>query len=226
MRLWRPTIGMLVLVFTAVLLTACGGAGESVDPVQLGGPHIAGAFEQSQLATEHSRLGADAAQSGDLDGARQHAEHVINIIVGENSGDQFGVAFGDQDNNGTAENPGDGVGVWPYTNDAIMQIDTVIVGTSFDAEAKNRLGEARQCLVNLREQMKLALADAQSVLGAADTTAMMPLADTMVKHANDGTNGVDADGDGNIALTAGECGAQQALDIVSSYAPALLAPSE
>jgi hypothetical protein len=210
-----------------VLLAACGGAAPATESTsQLGGPHIAGAFEQSQLATEHSRLDADAALSGDLDGTRQHAEYVINIIVGQNSGDEFGIAFGDHDNNGTAENPGDGVGVWPHTNNAIAQIDSAIAGSDFDAEVKNRLGEARLCLVNLREQMKLALADAQTVLAATDTAAMVPLADTMVKHANDGTNGVDADGDGNIALTAGECGAQQALDIVSSYAPALLAPSE
>jgi hypothetical protein len=225
MKSWRPT--MVLPVFSALILAACGAAGApETESAPIGGPYISGAFEQSQLATEHSRLGAESAASGDLDGARQHAEHVINIIVGENSGDQFGIAFGDHDGNGTAENPGDGIGVWPYTNDAITQLDGAIAGTNFDAEVKNRLGEARQCLVNLREQMKLALADAESVLGAADAAAALPLAENLVTHANGGTSGADADSDGNIALTINECGAQQALDIISGAAPALLGPSE
>jgi hypothetical protein len=47
--------------------------------------------------------------SDNLQGAKQHSEHVINIIEGRE-----GELFADWDGNGAAENPGDAVGLLNY----------------------------------------------------------------------------------------------------------------
>lgn len=183
-----------------------------------------GAFEQAQLAAEHSQLAADALASGDLPGGQRHAEHVINIIVGEasNAGERFGVGFGDHNADGASENPGDGYGVWPYTDDALRQIDNTIEASDTGAETRDRLGEARICLVNLRDQETIVVAQAQLLLEAPSADVAQDIADIMLQSANAGTYGVDASGNTVVDLRPGECGAQQALEIVTEFAPALL----
>lgn len=185
---------------------------------------ISGAYAQSQLMSQHGALALAAATGNDLPGARQHAEHVINIIVGESSGDQFGIAFGDHDGNGTAENPGDGIGVWPYTNDAIAQLDALLEGVDTPESQKAPLTSARQCLVNLREQAKVTLDQAQAVLAGADAPAAASAAQIMAASADAGALGIDSDGNSSIDPIVGECGAEQAYDILSLNIPTLITP--
>ena len=70
---------------------------------------IAGTRAQAETALAHANLAKTAADNGDLAGAKQHAEHVVNIIEGSN-----GANFGDLDGDGSAQNPGDGFGVLVY----------------------------------------------------------------------------------------------------------------
>lgn len=62
--------------------------------------------EQLDTAILHANLAKREADAGNVAGLRQHIEHVINIIEGED-----GPNFGDLDGNGSTQNPGDGVGV-------------------------------------------------------------------------------------------------------------------
>jgi hypothetical protein len=224
---------MIIGVVLLVALVGCSGGGAAAtdlppaptgDGVETGVSPVSGAYTQSQVASQHAALGLTAATGGDLNGARQHAEHVINIIVGETSGDQFGIAFGDHDGNGTAENPGDGVGVWPYTNDAIAQLDALLEGVDTPEDQKPHLTTARQCLINLREQAKVALDQAQAVLASPDAPSAASAAQTMAAAADAGALGIDADGNGSTDPIVGECGAEQAYDVLSLNIPTMIQP--
>ena len=52
----------------------------------------------------------ESLDAGDLQGARRHAEHVLNVLALDQ--------FGDMDGSGLAENPGDDVGVRRYVEQA------------------------------------------------------------------------------------------------------------
>ena len=78
------------------------------------------AAAQVDLALGHSGFLADELASDSLDAAKNHAEHVINILDGED-----GLFYGDNNRDGQAQNPGDGVGVRGYLEQALA-----IVGAS------------------------------------------------------------------------------------------------
>ncbi len=69
----------------------------------------------------HRQLAIDALVANNLSGGKQHAEHTINLLVGEQSPD-----FADWDGNGRIENPGDGVGVINY----LLLLDEAIAGAT------------------------------------------------------------------------------------------------
>ena len=77
-----------------------------------------GLREQVWLAWVHAELAAD---SSDLAGIAQHAEHVVNIIEGAD-----GENFGDIDGDGDTQNPGDGFGVLPYAADTIAHAELTV----------------------------------------------------------------------------------------------------
>ncbi|CAG0935494.1 hypothetical protein TFLX_04335 [Thermoflexales bacterium] len=69
----------------------------------------AGLVAQSGVAIQHVQNAVNAAAIGSLPEMRTHLEHVVNILEGA-----AGPRFSDYDDNGTAENPGDGFGVIGY----------------------------------------------------------------------------------------------------------------
>jgi hypothetical protein len=69
----------------------------------------AGAAGQAKTFDSHKGFSISDLDRDNLVGARQHAEHTINIAVGEGSPD-----YGDWDSNGNAQNPGDGFGLLSY----------------------------------------------------------------------------------------------------------------
>ena len=75
----------------------------------LDSPSSAGAAGQARTFDSHKGFSISDLDRDNLVGARQHAEHTINIAVGEGSPD-----YGDWDSNGNAQNPGDGFGLLSY----------------------------------------------------------------------------------------------------------------
>jgi hypothetical protein len=59
--------------------------------------------------TSHLNLTVDAISQGNLEAAKVHAEHVINVIEGRE-----GAEFGDWNGDGLSQNPGDNFGLLPY----------------------------------------------------------------------------------------------------------------
>lgn len=83
-----------------------------------------GLKSQTDVSAQHVRNAANAAAIGALPETRAHLEHVINIIDGAN-----GPMFGDYNDNGAAENPGDGFGVLDYAG----QISQLLPAVSNEA---------------------------------------------------------------------------------------------
>lgn len=86
--------------------------------------HLQGLFDASNgrlsqaeaqlaIAQQHTQFGLDSLANNNLDEAKQHMEHVVNILDGDTG--QF---FGDLNLDGQAQNPGDGVGVRVYLEES------------------------------------------------------------------------------------------------------------
>ena len=102
--------------------------------------------EQLDTAIFHANLAKQEADAGNVAGLRQHIEHVINIIEGED-----GPNFGDLDGNGFTQNPGDGVGVLthaanrmhgPFAASAAPD-DPVVVAEAAHVDAAGANAESR-----------------------------------------------------------------------------------
>jgi hypothetical protein len=102
----------------------------------------------------HRQLAIDALQGGDLAEGKQHAEHTINILVGELSQD-----FVDWDGNGRIENPGDGVGLTNY----LLLLGEAIAGA--DGEPDTALDAQLDAL----QQIAANAEDAAKRIAASDT---------------------------------------------------------
>jgi serine/threonine-protein kinase len=70
---------------------------------------LSGLPSQAAAYDSHLSFAVEGAEGGNLEGAKLHSEHVINIIEGSAGSD-----FGDWDGDGQTQNPGDDVGLIPY----------------------------------------------------------------------------------------------------------------
>jgi tRNA A-37 threonylcarbamoyl transferase component Bud32 len=91
---------------------------------------------RSEASTHDSHLGFSlaAVQAGNLTAAKQHAEHTINILEGEAS-----QAYGDWDQNGRAENPGDRFGLIPYLRLAVAMVNSELQNPEISPETQASL---------------------------------------------------------------------------------------
>ena len=79
------------------------------------------ALEQTAVAAQHTGFSLDALAANNLTEAKQHLEHVVNILDGE-SGDRFG----DVNLDGQPQNPGDGVGVRVYLENSRLHLEKAL----------------------------------------------------------------------------------------------------
>ena len=151
----------------------------------LGKPLLAAAQSEANLAQTHATKIAEALAIGDLVGAQEHAEHVVNILAGE-----MGESFGDRNRDGQIQNPGDGVGVRLY----LTRIDTVFGDLSIDHSAlESAITKADAALIVARQ------------ITAADTsTEAQQSAAVLTTHLTELLVGTDLDGSGAIEPNRGE----------------------
>ena len=143
---------------------------------------ITAAQQQATIAVQHTGFLRNALGETDLPQARRHAEHIINILDGKN-----GFMYGDLDRNGRTENPGDGVGVRSYLDEAhdratdlveLTEYETALQAESKKAEAIIDALEAGQAAVSssfdnalqifASDTVTEALAHAQDLTGVTD----------------------------------------------------------
>jgi LysM repeat protein len=124
---------------------------------------LAGAQSQVELAQTHLGFLQSALSSENQTEVRSHAEHVVNILEGEE-----GVLFGDNDRNGQAQNPGDGVGVRGHIAQALSQTQAVLdaLATAGDSQAQ------------VQELVTLQLSSQELVQEATDKAFQVFAADT------------------------------------------------
>lgn len=175
--------------------------------------YLPGAEEQAQLAADHGGFMSDSLAAGNLAVAQNHAEHVINILAGQDNS-----AFGDLNGDGQAQNPGDGFGVILYLERAREQAQ-LAAATEGAGEQIQRNSEATIVAID----SALAFIDeAIQVAGrvlASDSVSEAQLSDQALNSALAAIlDGRDADEDGLISSSPGEGGIRTAYQQALKFA--------
>jgi hypothetical protein len=168
------------------------------EPYQTG--LLSGARRQMTIAIAHSGFLEDALDDN-LDEARRHAEHIINVIEGET-----GKHFGDLDGDGMAQDPGDGFGVRPYlaaAREAMAQATAAMTATA-DSRffAERYLAANDHTLVLLEKAYEKTL----QIFAADSADEARPFAIELRVLLDAALNGEDVDGNGVVDPLADEGG--------------------
>jgi len=162
---------------------------------------LGGADEQARLANDHGGFLSESLAAGDLATAKQHAEHVINILAGEDNS-----AFGDLNGDGLAQNPGDGFGVVVYLEKSKEHTQLAAAADGASEEVKLHAAHTIIGTDNALAFLEEAIQAAGRVL-ASDSVAEAQLAAETLSSVLDALlNGRDADNDGTITSSPGEGG--------------------
>lgn len=162
---------------------------------------LPGAEEQLLIAIDHAGFAQEALAANDLNQARRHAEHVVNILEGKN-----GPHYGDLDGDGLAQNPGDGFGVLPYLEGAMEQVQLAAEIAPATAGMQQAAGRLRNTGDNHLNLLNAALEKALQIFAADTVTEAQPFADKLAELLNQVQNGTDLDGNGTIDPTKNEGG--------------------
>jgi hypothetical protein len=194
-----------------VAVRAATPAGLAFDP---------GLREQTKVLETHGGLLDEAAKANDQIGMRVHAEHVINIVVGQNN-----PQYGDLDGNGETANPGDGFGVAEYGNGLITLLDQVLESGDASERRKTIAQQMRQCVVNVRNYATDSVGQSQTVLAAPDPASALVNTDQVLQFTRAAYNGFDQNGNGTIEFIPLECGADQGYQLCKPLTAIELKPA-
>jgi serine/threonine protein kinase len=162
-----------------------------------GGSLLDGATREATFARQHSGLAANATTLG---GMRVHAEHTINILLGQQE---------DLDGNGRGENPGRGVGVdfFLAAIDRHVQTAATAANTTLDVQQNAEL--IRVCTQNVRRWSERTVELERQLLTIESVEAGTAAAQESTLLMEQALNGVDANQNGQIEAFEDECGLAQ-----------------
>lgn len=172
-----------------------------------GNAFLIGAEEQLLLAIEHAGFLQEELAADDIDEAHRHAEHVVNILDGED-----GPNFGNLDGDATAQNPGDGFGVRAYLEGAKQHAQLAADAEDATAEVKLHAGHVLISSDNTLARLEAAIAEALGVIASDSASEAQPAADAMSEFLELAYSGQDVDGDGAIAPIEDEGGWETAYE--------------
>ena len=132
---------------------------------------LSGLQDEARTHDSHVGFSLSAIEAGSLGGAKLHAEHVINLLEGEESEN-----YGNWDQSGGAENPGDGFGLIAYLDLAWELAQSELKNP--DASA-----ETTAALVALTTDLEEALAVAEESSRTARRLVAVDSIDEMRPHA-------------------------------------------
>jgi hypothetical protein len=164
-----------------------------------------GQRSQAETASLHANLSNTAAQNGDLAGAQQHAEHVVNIIEGES-----GANYGDLDGDGATQNPGDTFGLLTYAAGTAQHANLAMNASDADVEVLLHGQHVVDSSTNVTTWATVARDNALKVAGTSDIANAQTYAAMMAQAAQDALEGVDANTSGAVDPIIGEGAAQTA----------------
>lgn len=153
-----------------------------------------GARRQAEELLRHAHEVNSAYQFLSIADAQRHAEHIINLLEGEE-----GNFFGDLDGAHGIQNPGDGYGILTYVSG--MQEAAVAAANTPDATNAIQVHSTHVVLatdnaVHWGSQIRDA---ALQITNTADVGDIGPYVETIVQLSNLLLNGSDDNGDGNVA---------------------------
>lgn len=163
--------------------------------------YLVGAEGQALLAIEHGGFLSESLAAGNLANARLHAEHVNNILVGEESD-----AFGDLDGDGLAQNPGDGFGLITYLENAREHAQLAADADGASEEVKLHADHTIIGIDNALAFLDDAIRAAGRVIASDSAAEAQTAAEELADLLDASLNGTDANSDGVIAPSPGEGG--------------------
>ncbi len=168
---------------------------------------LIGAHGELHHALEHAGFLLDELANNNIREAQRHAEHVVNILDGEN-----GPNFGDLDGDSLAQNPGDGFGVREYFLGAQEHAQLAADAEGATAEVKLHAGHVIISSQNGLNSINAAIAEALRVIASDSAAAAQPAADKLAQLLLVAMEGQDTNGDGSIAPVENEGGWQTAYE--------------
>lgn len=170
-RVMRATLGLwTVLVLLGVVIYVDRYYEVTFDIAEVRGPSSAPLAQLHQAGTDlflHADELGMAADRGNFDSVKRHAEHLVNLIDGKK-----GPHYGDVDLNGQIEDPGDGTGLLVYVD----RIDAAAKDKNVTAQAES----LRAALVVIRDNAeKIAYGD-----GLDGVTSLITETVALVRRTN------------------------------------------
>ncbi|MCA9931323.1 MAG: hypothetical protein KC419_22715, partial [Anaerolineales bacterium] len=172
-----------------------------------------GVEEQIGTAMQHYQFSLEAMNSGNLTEAKQHTEHVINILDGEE-----GSFFGDVNQDGQIQNPGDGVGVRGYWQRVIAEVDG-LPETAVTPFTNNQQFYADLLTATAENNINTVVTtiDQATKILASDTTAeAQPFIDNVGLLLESLLVGSDLDNNGTIDPLFAEAGIETAINLAQA----------
>ncbi len=169
-------------------------------PPSSGGPTVGllySALAEAKKASQHAGL---AQRSSNVGGMRTHAEHTINILLGNTD---------DLNGDGRGENPGFSIGIPHFLDLMEAQLDAAANAPDSTIRLQSDLELIRVCLVNTRSRIEQIIAIEQAMLEAESIEAVAQQALEATRLANRIINGFDFNGNEQIEPFEEECGLMQ-----------------
>ncbi len=151
---------------------------------------LSGALEQTATALQHSGFVNEAITAANLEGARNHAEHIVNILDG-----QGGMFFGDLNRDGQAQNPGDGYGVRAYLKDAKAGAQQLLDDPAISDDARTSLLQAVTALDDAQALVTEAREQATKLYAIDTADEAVSVHDELIAALDELTQSAAASGD-------------------------------
>lgn len=180
-----------------------------------------GAEAQLRLAIQHHGFAQEALDAGDLGTAKIHVEHVVNILDGSP-----GSFFGDLNGDGQAQNPGDGVGVRGYWEQAGQTFDDLAQRDALTGNQRFALDRLSRMVSHNQAALLVALEEASRLLATDTIDEAQPFAERVTLQLDTLLNGSDLDGNGVIDPLRAEGGILAAADTLITLIDVALTPLE
>jgi len=167
--------------------------------------YLLGLRTQAEIVASHVSLTDLALGPQDLVGVHRHAEHLINAIEG-----LHGPNFGDVDGDGRILNPGDGKGLLStsqgpgYIESVVQHAQAAIDAPDATGEIKLHAGHVLIGAQNTQTWVEQIDAKALELVRVQDIGTARAIFEEMRLLSENMLDGVDANGDGQIAPIPGE----------------------
>ncbi len=154
----------------------------------------AGLAKEANLLAAHAQFALDEMNkpTPNLIGAKVHTEHVLNILYGE-----LDARYGDLDNNGFTENPGDGYGLLSYRTQFSQTMQLAADNAGERVNISERAADVQTALNNIgggqlsSDWVGVLLEKANALLATNDSAEAQTLANQVRAAADRVYNGAD-----------------------------------